>query len=330
MTSDFGTGFRSIAEGMRVEREERLAKAQRIVPWGIKFLDDATGGIWPHDLVLVGARTGRGKTALLTLVADTVARAGKRVHLFALEAEPSELELRKKFRDIARRSNQKGLRFRDWCRGAYEGWTRAIEEEVIEEAQTKNRHLYVFYRTRSFTVDDLEAKILAIQGETDLIIIDHLHYIDTDDADDNHAQRRLAKRLRDVALAVGKPVIAAAHLRKSDRRSGFVLPDLDDFHGSSDLTKIATKVLILGPAYGHEPKLPWLRPTFLHIAKDRMEGGVTYYVARLDFDARTNRYLDDYVVGQLTDRDTKWEIFGEGALPEWLQCQPLSQWSLAL
>ena len=61
----------------------------------------------------------------------------------------------------------------------------------------------------------------------------------SDDPNENRAVKNIVKRIRDVSLAIGVPVIVVAHLRKKDRIPRPLAPDLDDFHGASDITKIA-------------------------------------------------------------------------------------------
>ena len=94
---DFDENFVSAAERVTNERPERAELVGRQLSYGIQFLDDILRGILPHDLILLGASTGAGKTEAAKQIAMHNALLGKRVHYFALEAEPKEIERRVKY-----------------------------------------------------------------------------------------------------------------------------------------------------------------------------------------------------------------------------------------
>ena len=125
------------------------------------------------------------------------------------------------------------------------------------------------------------------------------------------------KRVRDCSLSTGVPVILVAHLRKRDRTRKAVVPDVDDFHGSSDITKIATACVLVAAA----PKdptcapLPWVWPTYMHVAKDRMEGSTTRYIAQTAFDARSAGYREEYLLGRAVGE--RWEELPTAEWPRW-------------
>jgi replicative DNA helicase len=274
-------------------------------------------------LILIGARSGVGKTKLAADIAQANAADGKRVHYFALEAEPDELERRQKFSLLARRVNKEGgwskhgkLRYAEWMAGDYENWCKDLELKIDAEESIKPG-CHTFYKDRDFTPDDVEAKFLAIQHDTDLVVLDHLHYVDSDDPNENRSQKALIKLLRDLALSMGKPVIVVAHVRKSDRKAPNLVPDLDDFHGSSDIAKIATRAIMFARADDQPHAQPWLWPTYMHIPKDRLDGSLPYFPALMNFDARVHAYSDTFQIGRFKDRGQKFELLPEGKQPDW-------------
>lgn len=321
---DFGLDFKAAPERLEAEAGERAALLARRIHTNVDFLDHMLGGILPHDLVLLGARTGAGKTALASMIAESCSRTGRRVHYFALEAEPSEIERRIKFRAFARRVVERlpheahRLDYADWYSGDLEDVFTRVERDIRDDLVLPN--LFTYYRGTEFTADSMDRLFRAVQDQTDLIILDHLHYVDiADDVSENRAVKDVVKRIRDVALSIGKPVLVIAHLRKRDRNSQSLVPDLDDFHGTSDITKIATKVVLIGPATDRPrpPGRPWAFPTYVHVPKDRMRGrsGIG---AVLSFDARTGAYEPGYEVGRFNADCTKWEKLGEREIPLWL------------
>lgn len=317
--------FMAAPDRIAGEAAERIAMATQILTFGVRFLDDALGGIATRDLVLVGARSGIGKTSLATIAALANCREGRRVHYFALEAEDKEIERRMKFQIIAReyyrrKMNPRRIRFLDWYLGKLEdelGEFGDMAEAEMRDTTLKN--LRTFYRIDSFTSAEFTRQLDAIKDETDLVILDHFQYIDmdADDRDENRAAKRITKQIRDSALRAGKPVIMVAHVRKSDRKYSGAIPELEDFHGSSDIPKMATKAIMLAPNYGGNTGDPSMWSTFLQVGKCRMDNSLTRYVAKLIFNTRTDSYQELYTLGRMIDGGKKFEPIPEDELPDW-------------
>jgi replicative DNA helicase len=305
------------------EREERIELGRRTLSFGVKFLDNALGGILPRDVVLLGAKTGVGKTALATSIALQNAVAGKRVHYFALEAEEREIERRMKFQLVASLYFQSGayakteIRYLDWYKGKLDDVLGPFEDRADTALRKGLGNLKTFYRERSFTSDDFARKLEQIKTETDLVVLDHLHYVDSDDDNENRGYKRTVKQVRDAAIESGKPVILVAHVRKGDRRYEPLVPTVEDFHGSSDIPKIATKAAMIAPAYDQPNQLPYLWNTYIQVAKCRLDGAVTRYVGLAVFNSRLNVYENDYTLGRLTEGGKKFEPVDASDLPGW-------------
>lgn len=322
---DFGLGFDTAAGRLAGEEAEREQLVAKEIPYRVKFLDDALGGLLPHDLVLLGSTTGAGKTALASMIAENAAAAGKRVHYFALEAEPREIERRIKYRCIAHylesRSNMTALvhcSYRNWYRGKLRPFIGyEVNAEIEATIAERYKTLHTYYRGTDFGTAELERLFLAVQEQTDLIILDHLHYVDLDEAaSENSAQKHLIKRLRDLSLGMGKPIIVVAHLRKKQGgKINRVMPELDDFMGSSDITKIVTQVILLARANQTNAR-PYMWPTYVQVAKDRMDG-LRPYVALMFFNERNGRYDDSYTLGRLSFTGDEWSELAETERPRW-------------
>lgn len=321
---DFGLdGFKSSVERLGEEREQRLRHQERIQPFNVGYLDDCCLGIYPTDLVVVCAASGAGKTSIAALMAQFASAQGRRVHFFALEAHKSEIEQRMLFRSICdvlreRGKSTWGVTFQRWMYG----WcSQAVTEEVELAARARLgddlAQQRTFYRGEKFTAEDITRLFLAVQHETDLIVLDHLHYVDSDDANENRGMRAATKAIRDAALSMEKPVIVVAHMRKKDRAGKQrIIPDIDDVHGSSDIVKIATKVVMLAPARDRAAKQPGIANTYLQVVKDRF-AGVAGYAALCAYDLRTLRYHDEYVVGRLSFMGDKLQELPPSQKPEW-------------
>lgn len=314
--------FDEFGERIREERTERLSLAKQILSFGVDFLDMALGGVFPRDLVLLGAKTGLGKTTLASIIAETNVERGKRVHYFALEAEEKEIERRIKFRVLSnlafKRVQHPGrINYLDWYAGKLEPITGAWEGEADRLLAQRYANLRTFYPRGDFGADDLVKAFLSIQDQTDLIILDHVHMVEYDDVNENRGIKMIIKKLRDVALEVGKPVVVVAHLRKSERRSKYIVPDLDDFHGTSDLVKLVTKAIIIAPAHDQDTGVKHLWNTYIHPAKCRPEGSRTKYIGLVPFNVRSGRYESAFELGRAKNGGEEFDMMKQEDYPAW-------------
>jgi nucleoside-triphosphatase THEP1 len=287
------------------------------VRFGIKFLDKALYGLTRHDLMLIGAKTGVGKTELINTIAVMNAQAGKKVFLFALEAEPFEMERRIRFRELMkalRRANIPEPNYREWLWGKGTDVVKEFEKNLEPAEYLANLH--TFYRKRDFGIKDFERIFAAIENQADLIIVDHIHFFDLETENENRELGEITKRIRDLVLISGVPVILVGHLRKSSEFSKRMLPDIESFHGSSNLPKQITKGIILESG---GPTRDGKFATFIRVVKDRSFGAATRYVGKVLFDPSVNEYTDDYTVHVLTNQDTKLEDLEREDYPKWLK-----------
>jgi len=315
----------------KLERAERLAQKDKILSFGVSYLDDATGGICPNDIVLIGAKTGVGKTQIAATIAAHNSSAGKKVAFFALEAEPNEIERRLKFAVLTKLHRLRfpeapALRYRDWRHGLLEAELAPFESRadmLVAQGYSNIRTIYKGWG--DYTIAKLERDIMRLAPTVDLIIVDHLHYIDTEGQDTNREMKETLQVLRDLALFLNKPIVLLAHLRKNQggRKNTPLVPDNEDFHGSSDITKICTQAILLAPCYEGNKMFPsgivpkqlcyengvakpvWA--TYMRISKCRVDGSVTRYCGISFFNEATGAYEDDYAMGRLISADTVWE-----------------------
>lgn len=279
----------------------------KFLKFGISFLDAATRGISPNDLILLGAPTGIGKTELCVQIALANIEDGKRVHFIALEADQDEIERRllyalivRQFFDDPNRPKLDGrINMADWMKGTFDLDLAGYEKIAVEYLSKTLKDLFTFYKTDTFDTNDLIREVMsAAVDDTDLIIIDHVHFFDWEQDNDNRAIKEIAKTARKVSQISGKPILLVAHLRKRDRHNKELVPGVDEFHGSSDLTKIATKVITLakGPKDSAGKDV-----TYFRICKNRIDGSITRYVGRLLFNFKTRQYDEKIKLSEVGD-----------------------------
>jgi archaellum biogenesis ATPase FlaH len=316
--------FHKASDNAQEEYEARLRSPNKLLTFGVNFLDDALRGIFPDDLILLGAPSGAGKTQLCCNIAYANLEDGKRVHYIALEASVYEIERRLKYplvlerfyADENRPRLDDKLTFTDWLSGAYANELKPYEESATEFFKKAFQNLFVHYKPEKFGIQNLIESVLYCADDTDLIIIDHVHYFDFDDDNENRAIKEIAKTVRNLALTHQKPILLVAHLRKRDKQNEELVAGLDEFHGSSDLYKIATRVITISPgSVTQDGKYE----TFFRIPKNRLDGGVTRFIGKELFSPKRGSYEpDSYQVGYATQtRKQGFECIDNARVPRW-------------
>lgn len=314
-------GFRSASVRLVGDRERRLAIAPRLLTLGVRFFDVALGGIAPSDVVLLGGISGHGKTEMARLIAQANAAAGKRVHYFALEDDEPEIEQRAKYVVLAEMvMGQVGgsrfwdrLNFLDWSYGRIDDITGPFEEEADRCVAELHRNLFTRYPGDGFTIDDFERAYLTLGDNTDLVVVDHFHYLDFGE-NENRAAKIAMRRLRELVKRRRRPILLVAHIRKAERAGKRLIPVLDDFHGSSDVVKMATKAILIAPATDRPNTATHLWKTYLSAGKCRVEGSRARYAACTTFDARRRTYDDSFTIGRVSPSG---DAFTELLQPDW-------------
>lgn len=303
------------------EQGPRKTMREGILSFGVDYLDHAMEGILKNDLVLVGAHSGGGKTQFCCNVAMTNAAKGKRVHYMALEAEEHEIERRMLYQLFVKHywadKNRSHLdfNFQKWMLGDFLETGAKYEKLAAEEFQEKYKTLFTLYKHGDFTSKTFIEKVVLCSDETDLIIVDHVHYFDFDDDNENRAIKEIAKTARMLALEQNVPIILVAHIRKRDRNNNDIAPGMEEFHGSSDLFKISTKGVTLAPG-------AWVEPgtleTFFRIIKNRAEGSVTRFIASVNYLTSKGYYEKEYEVGDCNQKRTDgFRGLNKEAVPTW-------------
>jgi len=315
--------FKAASDSAHTEYRARLQLVNKPLKFGIDYLDDSLRGIFPDDLVLLGAPPGIGKTQFCCNLAYANLCDGKTVHYIALEAAQFEIERRLKwplvmdayYADENRPSLGK-IEYTDWLMGKFGVEMEKYEMIAADYFASAYRGLHIYYKSDKFDVGDLIEAVGYCANKTDLIMIDHVHYFDYDDDNENRAIKKIAKTVRTLALEEQKPIFLVAHLRKRDRGNDELTAGLDEFHGSSDLYKIATRVITFSPGKMVEPGK---YETYFRIAKNRLDGGVIRFIGREIFSAQKGGYeKGQYRIGwaNSTRKDGFVEI-EPGARPSW-------------
>lgn len=305
--------------------KENFSRSKRTIPFNISFLDKAFMGISPNDLIVMAAPPGAGKTELSSYIALKAALSGKSVYFFALEADRAEIESRNIYRMAAHRyfNDPKRPYFQiDYEKFYYGTFDERFIDYIgkaafdyLESAKT----LYTVYRQdEDFTIKHYQEYIESIRGTADLIVLDHLNYFDTPGDNENRELTVIVKKMRDLVLLSGVPVLLVVHLRKRDKRNDDLIPSIEQIHGTSNITKIATKIFTIARKEDPESLNDRELQTYIRIGKYRVFGAKTMYSAISLYNLEKNIYEKEFLLGRLINGGTEFEAITEpNKIPMW-------------
>lgn len=300
------------------------AATSNLTEFGNPFLDDALLGILPNDLCVIGGLPGYGKSQFAAAIAAYNASVKKKNVVFiALEAEPNEVELRLRYAIEAHlyfkdqmRNRALTVNYRKWRLGLLQNDFKKYKEEAISIFIQRYSTLHTVYRSEQYGIKELERNLEEAKDFGDLFCLDHLHYFDIESGkNENSEVGAIMKKIRSLNLFYNKPFIVLAHLRKNEQ---VMVPSLQDFHGTSDIGKIATvAIMISKDPEGYDAKNQ-LQKTIISIPKSRT-GGLGNLVGCLDYSIQHQGYMPNYSLSKcLRYKDKeKLETLTHEEIPSW-------------
>lgn len=183
---------------------------------GFNGIDRMTGGMTPGQFIVVGARTGVGKSIYLMNVAAHVAvEAQKKVLWIALEM--SEKEVLKRF-------------------------VQYLDDQNRPEALDHLEHMDII--SGSKTAAQIESE--AMRGKYDLIVLDYLQLVRPERRYDSDVQRLedLTRRMKQLAMSCNTVLLAAAQLNRESEQHARP-PRVSDLRGSGSIEQDADVVILI-------------------------------------------------------------------------------------
>lgn len=241
------TGKNTNGRSIYLETMKLIAKAMESpgmtgVPTGLTELDKMMGGWQKDDLVIVAARPGMGKTALLTSsLKHAVLVEKKTVGVFTLEMSSTQLMLRM----IADESQVSGAKMK-------KGYTTPEEYVRIQEttANLFTDNLQID-DTPAISITELRAKALRWKMKYPDLCQIWVDYLQLMRSVKNHGIREqeiseISRGLKQIAKELGIPVIALSQLSRAvESRGGDKRPQLSDLRESGAIEQDADEVIFI-------------------------------------------------------------------------------------
>lgn len=268
------TELMTINEALRSAHDklEMLAKNKKIITGletGFADLDRITTGFQPGEMIILAARPGMGKTAIVLNMASYAAGTTKKaVAIFNLEM-PAEMLVNRMISAIGRIDSYKlatgNMQERDWQR---------YNEAMSELGET---NIYI-EADASATISDIRAKCRRLASSEEglgLVVIDYLQLVNSGSKKVESRQvevSEISRALKTMALELGVPVIALSQLSRTAEKRESNVPMLSDLRESGSLEQDADMVLFINRKDYYEGKKDQketIVPAELIIAKHR-------------------------------------------------------------
>lgn len=112
----------------------------------------------------------------------------------------------------------------------YTGEIQAKENELFEKIpQELLDNVIVYRKERIPDINEIVNLISCVEGDIDMIVIDHAQYIAyADDQSENRAISQIMQTVKNITDNMRKPVVLFSHLRKKDNKRSYVT--MEDLH----------------------------------------------------------------------------------------------------
>ena len=219
------------------------------IPSGFIELDKMLSGFQDSDLILIAARPGMGKTALMLNIATNVAAGRYRYPVAVFNLEMSSAQLSRRIMSSYTGIPGETLRTGDLSRAE---WTSV--KDMIKEF--KDVPLYID-DSADVSVNSIRAKCRKLKLEKDikLIIIDYLQLLTSGTRTESRVNEvgEISRALKLMAKELDVPVIVGSQLSRSVEKRDDKRPMLSDLRESGTIEQDADIVMfIYRDAYYHK------------------------------------------------------------------------------
>ena len=259
-------GFRPIKDALaesfdRIDELHNKGAGLRGVETGFTDLDNILSGMQASNLLILAARPGQGKTAMMVNIAQHVAVVNKKpVGIFSLEMSQEELvdRLLVGQADVdAWRLKTGRLSETDFTKLSEAMGTLADAPIYIDDSP-------------GASVSEIRTKARRLQLEQNvaLIVVDYLQLVDPGKHYDNRVQEvsLVSQALKNLARELKLPVLAVSQLSRAVEHRGERKPQLADLRESGAIEQDSDVVMFL---YRPDTEISNIIQTKLLIAKHR-------------------------------------------------------------
>lgn len=207
-------------------------------PGGLSTIDKFTGGFYPGELTIFGARPGVGKTAFAIASAIACVMAGKKP--FFISAEMRDTQIGQRL--FADASGVNAMRLRKPTGMTAEDWD-ALSHALVKWCEFQIS--YFFERNADVILN--QARRQRDRGECDILFVDYIQLLTTRkkfEADRLRVEY-ISHELKALALELDIPVIGLAQLNRPGKGAERYMPRLESLRDSGALEQDADGVILI-------------------------------------------------------------------------------------
>lgn len=209
--------YSDMNERIETYHEMKEKGVQLGIMTGIKSFDDVTMGIQPHDLVVIAAFLGVGKSTLMQWMLFQAYLQGKTPMLISLEMEHEALF--RKWDAMALKFQYRALKALELGEGDIEKWKRMAEKAAEASAE---KDIIVIDDLFGCTVDKVYAE--TIRYEPDIVGIDYINLMKSRGGGQHWEKiQDISQGLKQNARTAKIPILAAAQGTRETARGGMSL-----------------------------------------------------------------------------------------------------------
>ena len=204
---------------------------------GFPKLDDLLGGLEGGDMIVIGARPGVGKSALITQVTSNLSKQGKRVGFYNLEMKEKQV-----YERFVVSESGIGLtrlrRAKNFLGDEKERFDRA--NEVLEKQKN------VVITTGSKSVNEIRTE--ARHMNYDVIIIDYLQLLKNDTTYRGNRTAEvgaISKAIKALAMDLNIPIIALSQLNRVSEMKETKEPTMAELREAGDIEQDASVIILM-------------------------------------------------------------------------------------
>lgn len=205
---------------------------------GINAVDDLVGGLEGGDMIVIGARPGVGKSALVTQITSHFAQLGKKVGFYNLEMR--EKQVYERF--VVSESGISLSRLKN-----------AVCFLGDEEERFRKANEVLESRTNIILNTGGGKKVSEIRNESrhmdyDIIIVDYLQLLQPDSTYRGNRVAEvgnISKALKQMAMEFDIPVIALSQLNRASEARETKEPTMSDLREAGDIEQDASIIILL-------------------------------------------------------------------------------------
>ena len=202
---------------------------------GFYKLDDKLGSLEGGDVIVLAARPGVGKSAIVTQIIGQMAERGKNVAYFNLEMGESQVYERFLSR-LAELELVRVRRAREFLKD---------EQSRFDRANEKLMNYNVMVSTGSKTVGEI--KNIARNQKFDCIVIDYLQLVKSERKFSNRASEvgEISKSIKALAMELKVPIILLSQLNRTSEHTENKEPEISELRESGDIEQDASIIILL-------------------------------------------------------------------------------------